>query len=126
MVLLGRRWDFCSLNTLAWRWNSSGTLVRSASSGCSGWTVTLHKKYLSFWIGRGTFLILGTKVAFYTFGALSTMGSWEWSIQPFFQSILGWVAANHGYPRITLCSSRLDRKNRSVVVFCPIRTFRSV
>ena len=125
-VLFGKRWDLCSLNTLAWRWNSLGTLVRSASSGCSGWTVTLHRKYLSFQVGRGMFLILGMKVTFCALGALSTMGSWEWSIHPFFQSILGWVAANQGYPRITLCSPRLDRKNCSVVVFCPVWTFRSV
>ena len=125
-VLLGSLWDFYSLNNFAWRWNSFGTLVRSVSSGCSGWTMTLHRKYLSFQVGWGMFLILGTKVAFCAFGALSTMGSWEWSIHPFFQSILGWVAANHGYPGITLCSPRSDRKNCNVVVFCPIWTFRSV
>jgi hypothetical protein len=47
-VLFGSHWDCCSLNTFACRWNSFGTLVRSASSGWSGWTMTLHKKYLSF------------------------------------------------------------------------------
>jgi hypothetical protein len=125
-VLLGSHWDFCSLNTFVWQWNSSGTLVRSVSSGCSRWTVALHRKYLSFRAGRRTFLILGTKVAFCTFGTLSTMGSWKWSIHPFFQSILGWVTVNHGYPRITLCSPRSDRKNHSVVVFCPVQTFRLV
>ena len=127
-ILFGSCCDFCSLNTFACWWNSSGTLVRSASSGCSGWTVTLHRKYLSFRMGQGMFLILRTKVAFYAFGAWSTMGSWEWSIHPFFQSILGWVAVNHRYLRITLCSPKSDRKNQncSVIVFYPVRTFKSV
>jgi hypothetical protein len=95
-VLFGSCWDFYLLNTFMWQWNSLGTLVKSASSSWSGWMVTLHRKYLSFHMGRGMFLILGTKVAFCAFGALSTMGSWAWLIHPFLQLILGWVAANHG------------------------------
>ena len=125
-VLFSSCWDCCSLNTFAWWWNSFGTLVRSASSGWFEWTVTLHRKYLSFHVGQGTLLILGMKTAFYMFGALMMMGSCEWSINPLFQSILGCVAANHRYPRITLCSSRSDKKNWSIVVFCPIWMFRSV
>ena len=72
------------------------------------------------------FLIQGTKIAFCAFGALIMIGSCEWLIHPLFQLILGCVSANHGYPKITLCSPRLDRKNLRVVVFGPIQTFRSV
>ena len=87
---------------------------------------TLHRKYLSFRVGQGIFWILGMKIALCALGAQMTIGSWVWLIHPFFQSILSCVAANQGYPRITLCSPKSDRKNLRVVVFCPVWMFRSV
>ena len=34
-------------------------------------------------------------------GTVKMIGRWEASIHPFAQSILGWKAANQGYPKIT-------------------------
>ena len=56
----------------------------------------------------------------------SMTGSCLWSIHPLFQSILGWNTANQGYPRITLFSSRLDRKNHRVDHCIPVCICTSV
>ena len=55
-----------------------------------------------FLVGHGMFFILEAYVALAAFGADRTMGSWEMSIHPFFQSTLGWKAVNQGYPKIAL------------------------
>ena len=110
-VHFGKHWDCCSLKTFMCQWNSCGTFIRSASEGWSGWIVIWHKKYFSFHIGWGMFWILGMKIAFCAFEAQIIMKSCPWSIHPLFQSILSYVAMNHRYPRITLCSPKLDRKN---------------
>jgi hypothetical protein len=59
-------------------------------------------------------------------GVLSMTGSWLWSIQPLFQSIHGWKAVNQGYPKMTLFSPRLERKNRRVCRCAPVCVCRSV
>ena len=125
-VCFGNRCDCCSLKTLACRWNSVGIFDKSASGGEVGsWNAIRVMKYLSC-VGRGTFLVLGTKMAFFAFGARIIIGSWAWSIQPRFQSIRGCAAVNHGYPKIALCSPKSERKNLMVVVFVPVLTSRSV
>src|SRR6266446_5534167 len=77
-------------------------------------------------MGRGWLIDLGRKHAFAALGALRTIGSWVWSIQPLFQSIFGWVAANQGYPSIALCSPSSVRKNLMLVVVDLVRNPRSV
>jgi hypothetical protein len=68
----------------------------------------------------------GRNCALTASGAQNITGSWVWSIQPLFQSIHGWNATNHGYPRIALFSPRSDRKKRRVVCCVPVCTCRSV
>jgi hypothetical protein len=59
-------------------------------------------------------------------GIWSMMGNWPWSIQPLFQSIWGWKATNHGYPRMTLFSLKFERKNQRVCPCVPVCVCRSV
>ena len=88
-VCFGSRCDCCSLNTFACRWNSVGIFDRSASDGEVGlWKVIRAVKYLSC-VCHGTFLVLGTNMALFAFGAWRTIGNWAWSIHPRFQSIRG-------------------------------------
>jgi hypothetical protein len=49
-----------------------------------------------------------------------------WSIQPLFQLIHGWNAANHGYLSIALFSPRLERKKRRMDHCAPVCTCRLV
>jgi hypothetical protein len=116
IVCFGSCWDFSSLNTFSCHRYSSGILFFSWGQGCLGWIVTLPMKYLVFSLMWDTFFVRGTNIAFCTSGARKTIGNWVWSIHPFFQSILGWTTVNHGYPKMALCSPKLDRKNRSLVV----------
>ena len=62
----------------------------------------------------------GVKQAFLALFALRMMGSWEESIHPRFQSILGCTAANHEYPNIALFSPKSVRKNRSLDRLGPV------
>ena len=48
-------------------------------------------------------------MALAAFGADRTIGSCDMSIHPFFQSILGWKAENHGYLEMALWSPRSER-----------------
>jgi hypothetical protein len=48
------------------------------------------------WVSLGEFLVCGENQAFAASSVLKMIGSLEWSIDPLFQSILGWVDANHG------------------------------
>ena len=68
----------------------------------------------------------GKNRALVAFGAQNITDSWVWSIHPLFQSIRGWKAANHGYPRMTLFSPRFKRKNRRVCRCAPVCVCRSV
>ena len=77
-------------------------------------------------MGRGLLMIHGMNRAFAASGVLNMMGSCIWSIHPLLQSILGWTAVNHGYPRITLCSPNWVRKNLMLVVVAPVHMARSV
>jgi hypothetical protein len=88
--------------------------------------VTHPIKYLIFGLVRDTFFVHNVNVALCAFEAHKTIGSWVWSIHPFFQSIFGCTAANHGYPKMALCSPRSDRKNRSLIVVVPVLVSRSV
>ena len=73
--------------------------------------VTCPRKYWSvaLFMGHRTFFILGVYEAFAALGADKTIGSCEMSIHPFFQSTLGWKAANQGYPKIALWSPKSER-----------------
>ena len=96
IVCPGSRWDCSSLNTFLCHSYSSGSWWFGGVSGLVGWMVTL---LMSYWLGRGgrgEFLLLGAKIAFFALSAHRMMGNWVWSIHPRFQSILGWTAANHG------------------------------
>ena len=56
----------------------------------------------------------------------SISGSWVLSIHPLAQSIFGWFAANHGWPRMAFWSARLVRKNRNHTFRFPVCISRSV
>ena len=104
-VCCGSRWDFCSSNTFLCLLYSLGNPF-SESFVCFGWMVTLPMRCRSRCIGLGTFFVHGAKMAFFALSAQKIIGSWVWSIHPYFQSIFGWFAANHGYPNMALCSPR--------------------
>ena len=57
--------------------------------------------------------------------ALRTIGSWEWSIHPRAQLILGCAMVNQGYPRITLWLLRLVRKYHRFTFWVPILVLMS-
>ena len=84
------------------------------------WKVMRPIKYWSWVISLGTFLVRGTKVAFFALGARRMMGNWVWSIHPLFQSMLGCTAANQEYPKMALCSPKSVRKNQRVIVWLPV------
>ncbi len=123
IVCFGSRCDCSLLNTLSCLTYSFGreVLVVAMVRG-----VVLHKRICSRWMGHGWLMDHGKKRAFAALGALRTIGSWVWSIQPLFQSIFGWVAANQGYPSIALCSPSSVRKNLILVVVDLVRIARSV
>ena len=106
----GSLWDSISLNTLLCLWYSFG-IVEFCSLEVVDPMVTPPRKYWSviFLMGQGMFLVLGVYVASAAFGADRTIGSCDMSIHPFFQSTLGWKAANQGYPKIALWSLRSER-----------------
>ncbi len=108
IVCLGSHWDFSSLNTFLCLMYSLGRLL-SVLVAIRGFV--LHRRICSWWGGLGWLHDWGKNRAFAASGALNTMGSWVWSIQPLFQSIFGWVAANQGYPSMALCSPNSVRKN---------------
>jgi hypothetical protein len=91
-----------------------------------GWTMTLPMKYLISALAWGMFFVCGTNTAFCAFGACKMIDSCVWSIHPFFQSMFSYTVANHGYPKIALCSPRLDRKKHSLLATVPIRVSKSV
>jgi hypothetical protein len=125
MVCFGSHWDFSSLNTFSCRRYSSNILFFSCDQSCLGWIVTLPMKYFVSSLAQGTFFVCGTNIAFCVFKAHRMIGSWVWSIHPLFQSMLGCTATNQGYPRMTLCSPSLDKKNHSLVVVFPVLVSRS-
>jgi len=47
-------------------------------------------------------------------------GRWEASIHPLAQSILGWLATNHGYPRMIRWWPRSVRKNLMTLAIDPV------
>src|SRR5712671_643005 len=76
-------------------------------------------------VGSGRSRVLGLNCGFSALASHRMRGSWVVSIHPRAQSILGWFAANHGYPRITLWCPRSVRKKRMLVCLVPICTCRS-
>ena len=88
--------------------------------------VTFPIKYRVVSIGRGLFMDRGMKRALLALFALRMMGSWEESIHPCFQSILGCTAANQEYPSIALFSPKSVRKNHSFDRLGPVWTSKSV
>src|SRR6266481_5449073 len=101
MVCLGSLCNFSSLKTLLCLVYSCGILV-----GFVSWAVpmvALQSRSWSILMGRGLLMVHGMNRALAASGAFSTMGSCVWSIHPLFQSILGCMAVNHGYPKIALC-----------------------
>jgi len=68
----------------------------------------------------GMFIVWGRNQAFFALGAQRIMGSWDESIHPCFQSILGCTAANQEYPKIALCSPRSDRKKCNCFLEVPV------
>ena len=117
-VCFGRRCDSCSEKIFACLWYSGGILGVSVVSVLP--IVTFPIKYRVVSMGRGLFTDQGVKRAFFALLALRMMGSWEESIHPRFQSILGCTAANQEYPSIALFSPRSVRKNRSLDRLGPV------
>src|SRR6266403_1085625 len=124
IVYFRSRWDCSSLNTLLCWAYSGGIFVLSDS--CVVPIVALHSKILSAWMVRGLLMVRGRNRAFAVSEVLNTIGRCVWSIHPLLQSILGFTATNHGYPKIALCSPSCVRKNLMFVVVKPVRMARSV
>src|SRR6266436_8957 len=124
MVCLGSRCDFSSLKTLLCFLYSCGIFVLSVSWPAP--IVALQSKICWILMGCGLLAVRSMKHAFAASGALNMIGSCVWLIHPLLQSILGCTAANHGYPRIALCSPSCVRKNLIFVVVGPVRMARSV
>ncbi len=76
--------------------------------------------------GRGLLIVHGVNHALAVSDVLKMMGNCVWSIHPLLQSIFGCTTANHGYPRIALCSLSWVRKNLMLVVVVPVCMARSV
>src|SRR5712675_3336029 len=76
-------------------------------------------------VGSGRFRVLGLNCGFSALASRRMRGSWVVSIHPRAQSILGWFAANHGYPRITPWGPRSVRKKRMLVRLVPVCTCKS-
>ena len=123
-MCLGSRCDCSSLKTLLCFAYSCGIFVLSVSWAVP--MVALHSKSLSILMGRGLLMIHGMNRAFAAFEVLNMMGSCVWLIHPLLQSILGCTAANHGYPKIALCSPSWVRKYLILVVVAPVCMARSV
>ena len=87
----GNRFDLLSLNTLAYRWYWGGIL-----------SLVCRSTFPSLIFMGNNCAVLAENFAMATSAALRTMGSWEWSIHPLAQSILGCTVVNQGYPRMTL------------------------
>ena len=94
MVCFGSCWDFSSLKTLLCLAYSGGIFGLFVSWAIP--MVALQSNIRSTDVGRGLFIVRGTNRAFAASFVLNTIGSWVWSIQPLFQSILGCTAANQG------------------------------
>jgi hypothetical protein len=124
-VCFSNHWDFSLLKTFLCCWYSLGIFPFSGTRSCLGWIITLPMKYLGSDLTRGTFFVRGTNIAFCAFRAHKTMGSWVWSIHPFFQLILGCTAANHGYLRIALCSPKSDKKKCNLLATVPVCASKS-
>src|SRR6266446_5358905 len=124
MVCFGSRWDCSLLKTLLCFAYSCGIFVSFVSWAVP--IVTLQSRICSVWMGRGLLTVRGIKRAFAASEVLNTIGSCVWSIQPLLQSIFGCTAANHGYPRIALCSPSCVRKNLMLVLVDPVCMVRSV
>src|SRR6266403_5981407 len=123
-MCLGSRCDCSSLKTLLCLAYSFGIFVLSIS-----WVVpivALQSRICLIFVGCGLLIVRSMNRALAASRALSTMGSCVWSIHPLLQSILGCTAANHGYPRIALCSPSCVRKNLMFVVVDPVRMAKSV
>jgi hypothetical protein len=105
----GNSWEASSLKTLEnWEYCSGtpGTVIVG-----SGSKMTRAMSIRSSWWLRGVLVVLGVNCALAASTLLMITGSCEWLIHPLFQSILGWTAANQGYPRMTLLSPKSDKKN---------------
>ena len=113
-----------SENTLEYYWYCSGIFGSIRAS--LGLTASLPMYSVPLSSVLGLLTHQGRNHALDASGARSIMGSWVWSIHPLLQSIQGWNAVNHGYPRIALFSPRSERKNQRVERCVSVCTWRSV
>ena len=144
----GNLWEASSLNTDRWQWYLAGIFPSpicdpacSASfeaNICFLFNVVgmdTHAMCMEFVMGgicRSGFLQpAGVAVHDAIWDSMAFLvhrmsGSWLLSIYPWAQSIFGWLAVNHGYPRIAFWSARSVRKNHNHTLWSPICISRSV
>ena len=125
IVCRGNLCDFHSSNTFLCHLYSSRRSVL-VCFGFLRWIVMLLMKYRLHWIDQGIFFDWGVKIARFALLARKIIGSWVWSIHPYFQSIFGWFATNHGYPNMAFYSPIWVRKKHSFVILLPVCTCKSV
>jgi hypothetical protein len=89
----GNLCDASSENTLEYMQYCRGML--GFSNVCFGLVTILQISILSVCKALGLLICRGKNLACVTSGLRSMTGSWLWSIQPLFQLIRGWKAANH-------------------------------
>jgi hypothetical protein len=116
----GNSCDMSSEKTLEYCWYCSGMFASGRLP--LGLMITLPIYSLSLGVILGLLTCHGRKHVLSISWVLKIIGSCIWSIHPRFQSIRGWKAANHGYPRMALFSSKSERKNQSVECCAPVCT----
>ncbi len=116
----GNFFDSWLLNMCVCFWYGKGTKVFGRVVGLVV-SVTLP---ITVWdIGL---ICRGRNHAFTVSGLHNTIGSWSWEIHPLAQLILGCVAANHRYPRMTRFSPRSERKYHNIHWVVPVLVCKSV
>ena len=144
----GNLWEASSLNTERWQWYLAGIFPSPICDPACSANLEANVCFLFDEMGRDTRamcikLVMGgvcwhiflrpagivvhcaihDSIAFLV---CKMSGNWSLSIHPHAQSIFGWLAANHGYPRIAFWSARSVRKNHNHTFWLPVCISRLV
>ena len=144
----GNLWEASSLNTERWRWYLAGIFLSpicdpahsasfeasvcffSTEAGMDTRATCIELEVVGFCL-LGLFQPAGVIVHWVMRDLMAFLvrrmsGSWVLSIHPCAQLIFGWLAVNHGYPRMAFWLARSVRKNRNHTLWFPVCISRSV
>ena len=144
----GNLWDASSLNTNRWWWYFAGIFPSPICDPACSASLEASVCFLFGKVGMDTQVICMELVASdiclggfllpagvtvhqvihdsMAFLVCRMSGSWPLLIHPWAQSIFGWLAVNHGYPRMAFWSARSVRKNHNHTFWLPVCISRSV